>query len=182
MKQEPMKLDPAWSHLLEVDDLPPEGAVLKLVPSEKERAALAHYAGVIAVPALVAEVKATPDGNGGVMVVGDLVATVRQTCVVSLEPFDNAVNEQIELRFLSESAADFATAEDGGDELDLTDVIRDGVVDLGALVTEFLALGVDPYPRRPGAVFAPPDAAAGDEASSPFAALAKLKQKGRQGD
>jgi uncharacterized metal-binding protein YceD (DUF177 family) len=182
MKQEPMKPDPAWSHPLEVDDLPAEGAVLKLVPSEKERVALAHYAGVIAVPALVAEVKATPDGNGGVMVVGDLIATVRQTCVVSLEPFDNAVNEQIELRFLSESAADFATAEDGGDELDLTDVIRDGVVDLGALVTEFLALGVDPYPRRPGAVFAPPDAAAGHEASSPFAALAKLKQKGRQGD
>ena len=42
--------------------------------------------------------------------------------------------------------------------------------------------GIDPYPRRPGAVFAPPDTAAEDAASSPFAALAKLKQKGRQGD
>jgi uncharacterized metal-binding protein YceD (DUF177 family) len=177
-----MNQEPAWSHPLKIADLPPEGAALKLVPGEKERAALAHYVGVIAVPALVADVKATPDGIGGVVIEGELAATVRQTCVVSLEPFDNAVNEHIALRFLPESAADFAIAEDGGDERDPADVIRDGVVDLGMLVTEFLALGVDPYPRRPGAVFAPLDIAAGDEASSPFAALAKLKQKGRQGD
>jgi uncharacterized metal-binding protein YceD (DUF177 family) len=182
MKQERMNQEPAWSHPLAVADLPPEGAVLKLVPSEKERAALAHYVGVLAVPVLVADVKATPDGKGGVVIEGELAATVRQTCVVSLEPFDNAVNEPIALRFLQESAADFAIAEDGGDERDPADVIRDGVVDLGMLVTEFLALGVDPYPRRPGAVFAPPDTGAGNETSSPFAALAKLKQKGRQGD
>lgn len=47
-----------------------------------------------------------------------------------------------------------------------------GVVDLGALATEFLILGLDPYPRKSGAVFeAPPDRKPED---SPFAALAKL--------
>jgi uncharacterized metal-binding protein YceD (DUF177 family) len=182
MKQERMNQEPAWSHPVAVADLPPEGAVLKLIPGEKERTALAHYVGVIAVLALVADVKATPDGKGGVVIEGDLAATVRQTCVVSLEPFDNALNEQIALRFLPESAADFAIAEDGGDERDCADVIRDGVIDLGMLITEFLALGVDPYPRRPGTVFTPPDTGADEDASSPFAALAKLKQKGRQGD
>ncbi len=182
MKQERLKQEPAWSHPLAVVDLPPEGAVLKLVPGEQERAALARHVGVLAVPAIVAEVKATPDGKGGVVVEGDLVATVRQTCVVSLEPFDNAVNEHIALRFLPESAADFAAGEDDEDERDPADVIRGGIVDLGMLVAEFLALGVDPYPRRPGAVFTPPNAAAVDAASSPFAALAKLKQKGRQRD
>ena len=51
---------------------------------------------------------------------------------------------------------------------------RDGAVDLGAIATEFLLLGIDPYPRKPGAVFeAPP---AGDPASHPFAALAALKK------
>ena len=50
----------------------------------------------------------------------------------------------------------------------------DGVVDLGAVATEFLLLGIDPYPRKPGAVFdAPP---AGDAAGHPFAALAALKK------
>ena len=48
------------------------------------------------------------------------------------------------------------------------------MVDLGAVATEFLLLGIDPYPRKPGAVFdAPP---AGDPSSHPFAALAALKK------
>jgi uncharacterized metal-binding protein YceD (DUF177 family) len=180
MRHEGMKQDAVFSHPLVVADLPPEGAALKLVPGEKERAALARHVDVLAVPALVAELKAMPDGSGGVAIEGDLVATVRQTCVVSLEPFDNAVHEHIALRFLPEGTAiSLATAGDS-DERDPADVIRGGAVDLGALVAEFLALGVDPYPRRPGAMFAPP--AATQEASSPFAALAKLKPKGRQGD
>ena len=37
----------------------------------------------------------------------------------------------------------------------------DGKIDLGALAAEFFALGLDPYPRKPGAEFvAPPEAAA----------------------
>jgi hypothetical protein len=48
----------------------------------------------------------------------------------------------------------------------------DGIVDLGALATEFLILGLDPYPRQPGAVFEPsPDRQPG---GGPFAALARL--------
>ena len=46
----------------------------------------------------------------------------------------------------------------------------DGRIDLGALAAEFFALGLDPYPRKPGAEFvAPPEPAPPD---SPFAALA----------
>jgi hypothetical protein len=45
-----------------------------------------------------------------------------------------------------------------------------GVVDLGAIATEFLVLGLDPYPRKPGAIFEPPQEREPDE--NPFAALA----------
>ncbi len=31
----------------------------------------------------------------------------------------------------------------------------DGKIDLGAIATEFLLLGIDPYPRKAGAEFAP---------------------------
>jgi hypothetical protein len=47
-----------------------------------------------------------------------------------------------------------------------------GSVDLGALATEFLILGIDPYPRKPGAIFEPPQDRMPDE--GPFAALSKL--------
>ena len=46
----------------------------------------------------------------------------------------------------------------------------DGVVDLGAIATEFLILGLDPYPRKPGAVFEPPRER--DSDGGAFAALA----------
>ena len=60
------------------------------------------------------------------------------------------------------------------------EALRDGVVDLGAVATEFLLLGIDPYPRKPGAVFdAPP---AGDPARHPFAALAALKKGDAEND
>ena len=52
---------------------------------------------------------------------------------------------------------------------DAPEPLVDGTVDLGAIATEFLILGIDPYPRKPGAVFeAPP---AGDGSAHPFAAL-----------
>ena len=47
-----------------------------------------------------------------------------------------------------------------------------GSVDLGAFATEFLMLGLDPYPRKPGAIFEPPQDRKPDE--GPFAALSKL--------
>ena len=49
-----------------------------------------------------------------------------------------------------------------------------GTVDLGALAAEFLILGIDPYPRKPGALFQPPPDAKPDQ--GPFAALAALKK------
>jgi hypothetical protein len=36
------------------------------------------------------------------------------------------------------------------------DPIVDGKIDLGALAAEFMILGLDPYPRKPGVDFIPP--------------------------
>ena len=57
---------------------------------------------------------------------------------------------------------------------DPPDPLVNGAVDLAAVVAEFLALAVDPYPRKPGAVFSPP-VEPGGQGSSPFAELEKLK-------
>ena len=49
-----------------------------------------------------------------------------------------------------------------------------GMIDLGEVATEFLSLGLDPYPRKADAAFATP--AAEDDTPHPFAALAALKK------
>jgi hypothetical protein len=60
------------------------------------------------------------------------------------------------------------------DEEDPPEPLVDGVADLGVLATEFLILGIDPYPRKPEAAFEAPEIDTAE--SKPFAALAKLKR------
>ena len=65
--------------------------------------------------------------------------------------------------------------EAGMDDLDAPDPIIGGKIDLGALASEFLTLGVDPYPRKPGVVFEGDDPAGARP--SAFAGLAGLGRK-----
>jgi uncharacterized metal-binding protein YceD (DUF177 family) len=58
------------------------------------------------------------------------------------------------------------------DAVDPPDLIEDGIIDLGGYVVEHLALELDPFPRKPGAEFTPPET---DPEPSPFAVLARLK-------
>jgi hypothetical protein len=58
-------------------------------------------------------------------------------------------------------------------EYEPPDEIVNGYIDLGALTAEFLALGLDPYPRKPGVDF---DFKGEEQRDSPFAALSKLKR------
>jgi uncharacterized metal-binding protein YceD (DUF177 family) len=106
-------------------------------------------------------------------------------CVVTLEPFESEVSEDIEAMFASPAEAEKAAKryaarpEDQDPPPDLEeppDPIVDGRIDLGALAVEFFVLGLDPYPRKPGVEFADEIAPAEDtKDESPFAALAKLK-------
>lgn len=174
-----MNTDLAWSHPIKVEDIPEEGEDITLSPDEETRAALARFTGVLAVPAFTARLRLLPDGTGGAIVTGTFDASVRQNCVVSLEPFDNPVHEEIALRFAPESAK---PAKSPGpdieiEESDPSDSIIDGVIDLGAVMSEFLILGIDPYPKKPGVVFTPP-ATKDDQRDNPFAVLEKLKKKG----
>jgi hypothetical protein len=166
----------AWKLPVRVAELPAEGRDYELIPDAAEREALARRAGVKAVPALSANLQVVPDGRGGASVDGVLRASVTQTCVVTLEEFDNLIEEQISVRFAPPEA--ITDDPDGlvdieGD--DPPDPLVDGALDLAAVLGEFLALAVDPYPRKPGAVFeslAEPSAG-----GSPFAALEKLKDR-----
>ncbi|WP_029356125.1 DUF177 domain-containing protein [Bosea sp. 117] len=171
-----MTAAPALSHPVVVAQLPEGGATFHLEPDEGTRAALAKQLDIVAVPALRAIVHLVPDGRGGVNVEGRVDATVRQTCVATLEPFDAPLSEEIEMHFVPEGRLPEVRP---GSEVevsadDIPDPIVNGIIDVGAVASEFLALGLDPYPRKPGAVFQPPADTTGE--GSPFAALAGLRR------
>lgn len=182
-----------WSQRLLVTDVPASGLDVELVADEAVRARLAQANGLPAVASAVAKLRVTRHGREGLYVVGDLRAKATQTCVVSLEPFEAQVAEPIDVEFAPapRRAAEPDTArrrkrrsepepeiedEAGMDDLDAPDEIVDGKIDLGALVGEFFALGLDPYPRKPGVEFAGSQEEAPAKVSS-FAKLAGLAKK-----
>jgi uncharacterized metal-binding protein YceD (DUF177 family) len=174
-----------WSVRLDESNVPETGRHIDLVADPETRAAIAELAGVAGLPRLAAEFDVTRHGRGGLRVVGSVSATVEQICVVTLEPIESAIDEPIDLVFVPGSAAPSKDAEEVEMAPDAPDELVDGAVDLGAIATEFVILGIDPYARKPDAVFEAP--AAGDDSAHPFEALAALKkgqekgQGGKQG-
>lgn len=166
------------SRTIDVAHLPAEPIVIDA--SEKERAALAATYGVVAVNALHAEVTATGGARGSVAIDGRVRAEIVQTCVVSLVPVSQTIDEELSLHFVRRS--DAPPAPKPGTEVvidadtpDPPEILSGPTIDVGALVEEAFVLAIDPYPRAPGASL--PDEAADatdSEPSSPFAVLAGL--------
>src|SRR5690348_8622083 len=164
--------DNLWSVPVQVAEVPDTGLHLELEAPEPVRAGLAELAGLRAIAKLTTSFDVTHRG-GGLHVQGHVEAQVEQTCVVTLEPVENAIDEEIDLLFMPGVAEPRA---EGEPDEDLPEPLVDGRIDLGAIATEFLVLGIDPYPRKPGAAFEPPQADA--NGAHPFAALAALKKDG----
>ena len=144
---------------------------------EGERQQIAATAGLRELPRLGASFDLAHAGGGLIRVSGRVKAQVEQTCVVTLEPLTSEFDEAIDVMFAPEARAAEAAKDDGDEDPlaeDPPEPIVHGEIDLGALATEFLLLGLDPYPRKPGVVFEPVIEPV-DPADHPFAALAALK-------
>ena len=172
----------AFHRPIRVDALPPNGLTQTIEANPAERAALAALNGLPAIASLTATLTVRRRGRDGAQVTGEVHAAITQVCGVTLEPFPATVDELIDLSFapLEEARPKRRDSEPAEEAVELggedpPDPIVDGRIDLGAVAAEFFALGLDPYPRKPGVAFAAPAPPDGKE--SPFAALAKLKKK-----
>jgi len=173
-----MTAERPWSVTVRVDEVPESGRSVVLEANEETRAALAGPAAVDAVEQLIARFELSRRGHG-LHVAGRVSATVRQTCVVSLEPLVNRIDEVVEVDFAPPQEAERRRSDEievdpgAGEE---PEPLVGNSVDLGLLATEFLILGVDPYPRKPDAAFEAP--ASAEPSGHPFAALAAWSRKG----
>lgn len=170
------KTSTPWSVPVAAEDIPDTGLHVEIDAPAAVRAGLAELAGLRDLPQLSAVFDLTRRG-AGVHVSGQVDARVGQTCVVTLEPIENTVSEAVDLKFVPASGteADPKVARKrplDGDEP--PEPLYGGSLDLGALAAEFLILGIDPYPRKAGAEFAPPKDE--DSGEHPFAALESLKK------
>ncbi len=162
-----------WSRTVLWRDVPTR---LELEADEATRANLARDLRLEALSGLSARLDLRP-WLDGIELTGRLHATVTQICGVSLEPFDSVIDEPLLIRFVPVGSPNAPPPPEDEVEVDLEaddppDVIAGDSIDVAHYVVEHLALAIDPFPRKPGVVFAPPPE---ETPASPFAVLAALK-------
>jgi uncharacterized metal-binding protein YceD (DUF177 family) len=163
-----------FSRPLEVARIPKLGSHEKLVATDDECAALAKRLLVPNIYVVKAELKAQPWRGGGVKVTGKVDIDLDQESVVSLELFRSRLNVPVERYYLN-----IKGESDIDSELEIDSIVN-GILDLGELVAESIALELDPYPRMAGESFEPiieSDPADDDKPVNPFTVLQFPKGK-----
>lgn len=168
---------------IRVDEIKLRGSRVSVHAEAAELVGIARMLDLPSVEALEARYLLSRSGER-VKLEGEITAALHQTCIVTLDAFPVSLTVPLKLDFAPEAPENprrKSADEDGGEidvevrlnEDDPPEPILDGVIDLGAVTLEFLALALEPYPRKPGAAFAEP--APEQPPESPFAALARLK-------
>ena len=165
-----------------VDAVTAAGTAFDRTADEAEREALREICDLVAVERMEAHFTVKPWRKTGFSVKGRVSADVVQACVVTLEPVVQAVDEEVDVKFVpAREAEKWRERPDEEGEIvvdveaeDPPELYEGNALDLGALAAEYFALGLDPYPRAPGVMFegageaAVPDA--DEERQKPFAA------------
>jgi hypothetical protein len=95
-----------WSVPVAMSGIPEGGKRFELVADEATRAEVAQIAGLRSLPRLQATFDVVRHGSDGLRVQGEVSATVGQTCVVTLDPIDTDVKEEVNLVFTPPSTPD----------------------------------------------------------------------------
>jgi uncharacterized metal-binding protein YceD (DUF177 family) len=150
-----------------------------LPADDSSRARIAKLLDLQALNSLVATLTYEPWLDGAV-IRGRVEATTTRLCGVSLDPLEENVDAPFEFRFVPEGSPNAPAAEAELvvvlDADDPPEVVQGDAVDLAHYVIEILSLALEPFPRKPGAVFIQADAT---EAMSPFAVL-RFPKPGRE--
>ena len=175
----PVTVERPWGQPLTWREVMQHAPAFRMVAGPAVLSELARQLDLEGLDEFVANLDARP-WLDGVEVSGRVRARAQRICGVSLEPFEEVVDEPFLLRAVPAGSPNAAPpGEDIVIDLEAEDPpeeVAGDSIDLAAYLGEALALGLSPFPRRPDAVFEPP---AETTALSPFAGLAaRLKGPG----
>jgi hypothetical protein len=174
---------PVLTRVVDTAHLPPAGIDVVVEADEAQRKALADAYDLLAVNALAANATLTPGRRGTVTIEGRVTADIAQSCVVSLVPVDQHIEEPFSVRFASADSPDLPEARANAEVVidpaapDPPEVMDGTRIDVGALVEELFVLAIDPYPHAPGATLPAEPTQPPESIESPFAVLAKARTK-----
>lgn len=165
-----------WSDTVRLSEVARGPVDRHISPDPAQLQTIAKTIGVDSLQSLEAHVRATPWMDGAILK-GRFTAGLTQTCGVTLEPLEQTLSGDFLVRLLPPDSPNLPANDPeenvDPDADDPPEALEGEEIDFAAYVVEHLALEVDPFPRKPGAVFEPP---ADEEGASPFAVLRRLKQ------
>lgn len=175
--------DNELSRPLKIDKVPMGGVEERIVARPEERAALVRRLDLVDLTRFEAFLNVDHERDGMFVVTGSIYAELVQRCVVTLEPVPQTVRDRIDVLFAPPNLIKPAKDNNLGDggEADPPEPIENGLIDLGELAVQHLAMAIDPYPRKEGVAWegyeAKPseEAAPEAEARNPFAKLTLVK-------
>ncbi|WP_024586122.1 DUF177 domain-containing protein [Aliihoeflea sp. 2WW] len=165
--------------------LPAKGMPVSVEADERQRRALADAHHLVEVKNFHADLLVENWKRDGVKVTGRVKAQIVQSCIVSLEPLDAEIDEEVHALFVPEGSKLMRPDAIEGGEMILDAEGDDGpepfsgdTIDVGQLAEEFFALGIDPYPRKAGAQPVAPAADPNADRGPLYEQLKKLKRDG----
>lgn len=153
-----MSPEPEFSRPIDLETIGAKPVSLSLEPDDGERVAIAARLSLPALSMLTARVTFQREADGEtVLLSGQLDATLMQACVRTLEPIPTTIEDVFTER-LRPVAAEAVLDED---QLDLeaavdalsAEPIPGGVIDIGDIVVQYLALALPSHPIADGADF-----------------------------
>ena len=187
---------PEWSYLFSADDVQDQPVKMTISPNEEETQLLMKRLDLLSLDELRADLVLNRESGGIVVhVVGQIKAQLTQPCVVSLEPVEATITEEIEAWYEDlDQAVSLARVRQNREttkgekpvlsEQEDPEPMVEGQIDLGELVTQYLSLYINPYPHKEGVDYEgsmTTENADDPSASlkSPFAALKDWKTRQR---
>lgn len=165
-----------WHH--KVHEIPRAGITQHREAAPDICEELARQLAIPGCNSLVADYRIQNAGKGHFELTGRIKATLMRTCVVSLEPIKETIDERLDCTFLPpDEIPDAQPEEEEALSVEELEPILNDRIEVGRVIYEVLAASMDPYPRALDAKFEaqPPTAEDEEPAEHPFAALSRLK-------
>lgn len=150
--------DSPVSYPVNVARLARSGLPVWLDADEEQRVALASAHDLLRVERFRFDLTLAPWKGDGVRVTGRVAAAISQACIITLEPVEDEIDEEIDTVLVPEGSRLATPKWVGEGEMlldaegpDAPETFSGDSLDVGALAEEFFALAINPYPRKFGA-------------------------------
>ncbi|MBI1407618.1 MAG: DUF177 domain-containing protein [Caulobacter sp.] len=168
---------PLWSHTVTLAEIGRTAPTLTLSADGATRVTIARELGLVRLDSLTATVRTRPWLDGA-EIDGELKARVTQICSATGDPFEQTLESAFTVRAVPEGSdaapqSDSLEVDIDPEGEDPPDVLEGDKIDVAAYVVEHLALEIEPFPRKPSAVYDPP---AEETIDSPFAVLHQFRK------